>query len=170
MKKPVKGEFNPYYQSYIDNTSDSNYFNSFDNNTEAIKNFFLNINTNKHEFRYQDSKWTIKEVLMHIIDTERVFAYRLLVILRADKTTQLQSYNDQEYMQAVDVSGRSMESLVQEFATVRANTRFLLENTSEEQSTWNRSVMNIKLSARAIAYIVLGHAQHHMQVVQERYL
>jgi uncharacterized damage-inducible protein DinB len=170
MKKPEQGEFNPYYQTYIDNTSDSNYFDSFDSNTEALKHFFSNINTNKHEFRYQDSKWTIKQVLMHIIDTERVFAYRLLVILRADKTTQLQSYNDQEYMQAVDVSGRSMESLVQEFASVRANTRFLLENTKEEQSTWSSSVMDVKLSARAIAYIVLGHAQHHMQVVKDRYL
>lgn len=170
MNKPTSEEYNPYFQRYIDLVSAEDYFENFQKNTEEIISFFDNIPLEKHNYAYEKDKWSVKQVLMHIIDTERIFAYRLLVILRNDTATKLQSYNDNLYAANVNVDKRKMNSLLEEFQAVRKNTHFILSNTNEDQSRLSGEVSGNSISVRAMAYILLGHAQHHASIITERYL
>ena len=93
MNRPEKIEYNPYFQSYIDLVELGDFQEIFTKNTKQTIDFFNSIPLEKHNYKYGIDKWTIKEVLMHIIDTERVFAYRTLVCLRGDNKTSLQMKN-----------------------------------------------------------------------------
>ena len=170
MNKPLKGEYNPYFQSYIDLVSPGDYFENFSRNTDEILRYFGEIPPEKHSYAYAQDKWSIKQVLMHIIDTERVFSYRLLVTLRRDTSTKLQSYDDNLYAANVNVENRQMNSLLEEFEAVRKNTEFILRNLHEDQTQLTAKIGENSISVRAMAYILLGHPKHHMNVVNERYL
>lgn len=169
MNKPTKEEYDPYFQQYIDLVSTEDYFESFEKNTEEIHSYFEKVPSKKHNYAYDKDKWSIKQVLMHIIDTERIFAYRLLVILRKDNVTKLQSYDDNLYASNVNVDNRNMSSLLEEFNAVRKNTLFLLRNVDEDQSQLVGEIGQNTISIRAIAYLLLGHPKHHMRVISERY-
>ena len=170
MKRPESNEYNPYFQLYIDLVPDGDFFNLFTQNTIEVIRFFENIPTNKHNYRYAENKWTIKAVLMHIIDTERIFSYRALVAARGDNITQIQTYDDDAYARNVDVTNRSMESLLEEFKAVRKSAEILFENLTDDQSKFMANAVNYKITSRALAYIMIGHIQHHLNVVKERYL
>jgi len=107
---------------------------------------------------------------MHIIDTERVFAYRTLVCLRGDHITPLHSMDDNLYASNIDVSTRTMESLIHEFGVVRSNSRLLFENVTETQSKFLGNGVTHPFSARALGLIMMGHILHHMNIINERYL
>jgi hypothetical protein len=109
-------------------------------------------------------------MLMHIIDTERVFSYRMLVAARGDGETPLHRMEEDAYAANVDVSSRSMESLLDEFKVVRKSIEYLLVNISEEKSRFLANAITYKVTARALAYITIGHASHHMNILRERYL
>jgi hypothetical protein len=104
-----------------------------------------------------------------MIDTERVFGYRILVISRNDKTTELFGYDDKVYADNVDVSNRTLSSLLDEFTVVRNNTDFLLRNLADFKGCWIGEVGSGKMSIRAMAYIILGHCYHHCEILKERY-
>ena len=169
MNRPLSDEFNPYFQGYIDLVSNEDYFESFSKNTAEILRSFENIPLEKHNYAYEKGKWSIKQVLMHIIDTERIFAYRLLVIVRRDTGTKLQSYDDNLYASNVNVDKRQMSSLLEEFQAVRKNSELILSNLDENQGKLKGKVGENPFSVRAIAYLLLGHAKHHLNVVSERY-
>jgi hypothetical protein len=169
MTKPSNNEFNSYFQPYIDLVSDEDYFENLTKNTTDILTHFEGIPLEKHNYAYEENKWSIKQVLMHIIDTERIFAYRLLVIIRKDVATKLQSYDDDLYASNVNVDNRQMSSLLEEFQVVRKNTEFILKNVDEDQSQLTGKVNDNIFSVRAIAYLLLGHAKHHSNVIHERY-
>ncbi len=170
MNKPFTSEYNPYFQKYIDLVPSEEYLENFNANTTDVIAFFENIPLAKHNYKYEPNKWSIKQVLMHIIDTERVFAYRLLVILRKDETTVLQPYDDDLYASNVNVDNREMSDILEEFQLVRKNTAFLLKEVDENQSQLTAKIDQNPISVRAIAYILLGHAKHHLSVITERYL
>jgi uncharacterized damage-inducible protein DinB len=130
----------------------------------------IGIPNDKLNHKYADNKWTIKEVLMHIIDTERVFAYRTLVCLRGDNETPLHSMDDNLYASNIEVISRTIESLIDEFKIVRANSSLLFENVSDEQSKFLGNGITHNLSARALGFIMMGHILHHIKIIKERYL
>ena len=107
---------------------------------------------------------------MHIIDTERVFSYRGLVAARGDVSTPHYRMDEELYARNVDVSNRSLQSLISEFKAVRASTQQLFENISEAQSKLPCNIVTHPMTARAIGYFVIGHIQHHLNIIQERYL
>lgn len=170
MKKPEAIEYKPYFQRYIDLVKEGNFLEELENNkTETIR-FFKSIPENKHNYRYAEKKWTIKEVLMHMIDTERGFSYRVLVCARADGQTPLYPMDEDRYAANVDVTNRTMDSLIKEFEVVRESATFLFENLTEAQSTFLGDNITHKISARALGYILIGHVKHHTNVIKERYL
>ena len=118
---------------------------------------------------YAPGKWTVKQMMIHMIDTERVFAYRTLSFLRGDRIA-LPGFNQDVWMEQSDVSGRTVKSLLQEWKVVRANTLFLLAQCSEEQSRFVGTASNWKVSVRAYFFIIVGHHLHHLQILRERYL
>ena len=170
INKPEKSEYNPYSQHYIDLVAAGDFQHDWIANTKETIDFFENIPLAKHDYKYAVNKWTIKEILMHIIDTERVFAYRALVCIRGDDKTIIHNMDEDLYAANVDVTQRSMASLIEEFKIVRENSNLLFQNMTEEQSKFLGNAITHHISARALAWIMIGHIVHHMKIIQERYL
>jgi uncharacterized damage-inducible protein DinB len=169
MKKPSPDEYAPGYQQYLDLVPPAGNFLSLlrQNSMETVA-FFESIPDEKADYRYAEGKWTIKEVLMHIIDTERVFSYRGLAAARGDASPHYRM-NEELYAGNVDVSRRSLHSLISEFKAVRASTEQLYEHMTDEQSMLRCNVVTHPMSARAIGYFSIGHIHHHLNVIRERY-
>jgi len=124
----------------------------------------------KLDYKYAEDKWSIKEVLMHIIDTERVFAYRALAAARGDNVTPHYRMDEELYAKNVEVSDRTVQSLISEFKAVRSSTKELFGNLTDAQSKRSCNIVTHPMTARAIGYFIIGHAQHHLNVIEERYL
>jgi uncharacterized damage-inducible protein DinB len=169
MQRPDASEYHPDYQKYFDLIPDGDYMELLDRNTIGAVEFFETIPPEKHAWRYAEGKWTIKEVLMHVIDTERVFAYRALAAARGD-TTPVYRMDEELYVGNVDVSNRAIGDLISEFKTVRNATESLFKNMTDEQSKRLCNVVTHPMSARAIGYFIIGHVQHHIGVLRARYL
>ena len=121
------------------------------------------------EYKYAAGKWSIKEVFQHIIDTERVFLYRCFRIARHDKTP-LTGFEQDDYIVPSKANSKSIESLLEEYQTVRQNSIVLLKSLSETDLKHLGNASDHMLSARAAAFMTLGHEIHHIEVIKERYL
>ena len=170
MQKPLPTEHNPYFKKYIDLVSEENFLKALSENTTTAIKFFESLPKEKHNYKYAADKWTVKEVLMHITDTERVMSYRMLAAVRGDNKNAMPSMDENLYAKNVDVSKRTLEDLLSEFKAVRFATEKIVENTTEEQSKLTANTVSHPVSARALAYIIIGHVLHHMNVIKERYL
>lgn len=168
MQKPLSTEYSPAYQKYFDLVPDGNYMELLRQNGETTVQFFEHLPSNKHDYRYAAGKWTIKEVFMHIIDTERVFAYRALAAARGDETP-VYRMDEELYARNVDVSKRTIADLISEFKVVRRGSEYVFENVSDEESIRSCNVVTHPISVRAIGYFLIGHVQHHVGIVRQRY-
>ncbi|MCO4291400.1 DinB family protein [Solitalea sp. MAHUQ-68] len=170
MQRPLKTEYNPYYQHYIDLAPEEDFKTTFQLNFEETIEFFESISAEKHDYRYAEGKWSVKEVLMHIIDTERVMAYRAFVATRLDNVTPLPSFDEDSYANNVKVDNRTLAELVEEFKTVRKSTQTIYSHITEEQSMFEANAVTHPITARALGFIMIGHIRHHINVIKERYL
>jgi uncharacterized damage-inducible protein DinB len=170
MQKPSSDEYATSYQKYFDLVSDGDYLSLLRQNSIETINYFEKIPDEKLDYKYAEDKWTIKEVLMHIIDTERVFSYRGLVAARGDSTTPHYRMDEELYAKNVVVSHRALESLLSEFKAVRASTEQLFGNLTDAQSELRCNIVTYPMTARAIGYFLIGHIQHHLNIIEERYL
>ena len=169
MQRPLSTEYSPAYQKYFDLVGDGEYMTLLRRNADATAQFFESIPAEKHDHRYAEGKWTVKELFMHIIDTERVFANRALAAARGDETP-VYRMDEELYARNVDVSKRTMADLISEFKIVRKASEYLLEHVSDEQSNRSCNIVTHPMSVRAIAYFLIGHVQHHVGIVRQRYL
>lgn len=170
MQKPLSNEYAVGYQKYFDLVPEGDYSDLLRQNRLETVRFFEDLPSEKLDYKYAEDKWTIKEVLMHIIDTERVFSYRGLVAARGDNITQIYRMDEELYAKNVDVSHRTIQSLVSEFKAVRSSTEQLFMNVTEDQSKLQCNIVTHRMTARAIGYFIIGHVQHHVNVIKERYL
>jgi hypothetical protein len=169
MNQPLSNEHNTYFKRYLDLCKDTEFFDQYDKNTNNLVIFLESLPVEKHQFAYAPGKWTILQLFRHIIDCERVFGYRALVAARGDSSL-LPSFDEDNYADAAAGETTSMENMLKEFTLIRQSNRFLFENMSEEQSCFKANVNGEPLSARASAFIMIGHVNHHLQVMQERYM
>jgi hypothetical protein len=169
MQKPLTSEYAAGYQQYFDLVPQGDYLTLLTQNTIDTINFFEAIPEKTLDYRYAPDKWTIKEVFMHIIDTERVFSYRGLVAARGDESPHYRM-DEQLYAGNVDVSRRSLASLLAEFKAVRASTQLLYENLNDAESKRPCNIVTHPMTARAIGYFLIGHAKHHLNIIEQRYL
>lgn len=170
MERPEASEYHPNYQKYFDLVTSGDYLELLRQNSTATVAFFESIPPDKHDYRYAPGKWSVKQLLMHIIDTERVFASRALAAARGDGETPIYRMDEELYARNVDVSERTLASLLAEFTTVRAATSCLFENMTDAESKRWCNVVTHPMTARAVGYFMIGHVQHHVGVVKERYL
>jgi uncharacterized damage-inducible protein DinB len=131
--------------------------------------FIQNIPMDKHDYRYAEGKWTIKDILQHLIDAERVFAYRALRFSRND-ATDLPGYDQDLYVDNAHANKRHMKDLLTELSTVRHSTMQLFGSFSEEQLLKSGIASGYNVSVRALGFMIIGHQNHHMKVFRERYL
>ncbi len=170
IQRPQQGEYKPYFQTYINHVPEGDFMDLLAANTNEAITFFENLPVHKHDYRYTEDKWTIKQVLMHIIDVERIMAYHALVAARGDNTTPLHPMDDHLYMSNSNAGNRTLESLLQEFRSVRGATESLFAIMTHEQSIFPANAVNYTVTARALGYIILGHMWHHIKVTEINYL
>ena len=162
-------EYHAYFQTYMDKVNDLPLLDLLINGKLETINFFKNIPTSKLEYRYKKNKWNIKEVLIHIIDTERVFNYRALQFARS-KNTNLEGFDENEFVLNADLKTRTIDSILQEYSVVRDASIVLFENFSNEVLQRIGKSSNNSLSVRAAGFLICGHEIHHKEVIGERYL
>ena len=170
MNRPEPEEHNPYFTRYISLVPDGNYMQLLKANSADIINFFSNIPVEKHNYRYAEGKWSIKDILMHITDTERVMMYRALAAARGDDKIILGNMDENSYAANIDVSGRKLDSILEEFRTLRASTEIFFENIDENASKFRAKTDSYSITARTIGYILIGHPVHHIKTIEDRYL
>lgn len=131
--------------------------------------FVQNIPMDKFDYRYAEEKWTIKDIIQHLIDAERIFSYRALRISRNDKTP-LPGFEENDYVINANANDRSLQDLLTEFSAVRHSTLLLFKSFSQDQLTRIGIASGNEVSVRAIGFIIIGHQKHHQKIFKERYL
>jgi uncharacterized damage-inducible protein DinB len=162
-------EYSAFYSTYINALGNLSLMEGLEQGLNQMVTFISNIPSEKLEYRYTEGKWTIKDLLLHLIDAERIFVYRALRIGRADKTP-LAGFEENGYVINANANSRSVESLLKEFELVRKSTLELFQNFSDEQLAFLGTSSDAIISVRAIGFIISGHQNHHLKIIQERYL
>jgi uncharacterized damage-inducible protein DinB len=169
MEKLPANTYPVYFDRYINLVNADSITHAAGKYSLAIENFFSDIPSDKATGRYSEGKWSLKELLLHITDTERIFAYRALRIARRDKTP-LPGFDENSFAEASNADSRTWESLLEEFKAVRKSTDLLLQSFSDEQLDQMGVTNGQPTTAKAVGFIVYGHLLHHINVVKERYL
>ncbi|MGN6618942.1 MAG: DinB family protein [Ilyomonas sp.] len=169
MPRPANGEFAPHFQKYIDLVKGNNIADIIANHEAELSSFYNALPEEKAEYAYAENKWTIKEVLQHLIDAERIFAYRALRIARNDSTP-LPGFDEDSYAENANANSRSLSSLKDEFNAVRNASDKLLLSLTEEQLQHKGTSSNHSSTSNSFAYMIYGHLLHHKNILQERYL
>ncbi len=176
INKPVPGEYPEYSSIYMDLLQDDGLvLTHLWNNFKLIKDFISALPEEKLHYRYAEGKWTIKEVLVHLIDDERIFAYRALRYARNDNTP-LHGFDQDLYAKYSEANERSLESIFEEYEAVRKSTLLLFEHLPAdcfmrggEGIDYDGSVIN-RRTVRGLAYHIAGHELRHLNIIKERYL
>jgi len=168
MNRPQADEFAPYYATYI-NTVSENVLGELEHQVTSFPKFLKLISDEKAYYAYAEGKWTVKEVVGHMIDTERIMAYRALRIARNDKTP-LASFEENDYVANAAFNDRSLQSLSEEFAALRAANVYFFKSLMDEEYDRKGTASDKTVSVRALLYIIVGHVNHHWRIIEERYL
>jgi len=169
MPRPDLATIPEWYHGYINQVEGNDLIVAMKKQTPAIFRFFNSIPIEKRNYRYGKGKWTIKEVLQHIIDAERVFAYRALCIARKEKVS-LPSFDENDYADNSKAKKRDWTDMIEELKAVRRSTEILFSSFDKEQVSTFGIANNNPVSVLAIGFILVGHINHHVRVMKERYL
>jgi hypothetical protein len=167
--RPQAGEFASYYSRYVDLATEDDIVAALDAQSHETATLLGGISEQQAARRYEPDKWSVKQLVGHVIDAERVFAYRALCIARGD-TTPLPGFEQDPYVANAASDDRPIADLVEEFATVRKGNVMMLRALTEE--AWNRvgTASDNQITVRALAFILLGHERHHVRILRDRYL
>ena len=167
--RPASGEYPPYTISYISLVPDGDIVVTLGKQLDETLALIRSISESRGDFCYEEGKWSIKEVIGHIIDCERIFAYRALRFARGDETP-LSGFEQDDYVRNGGFGKRSLSDLADEYDHVRRSTVALFSNLDVE--AWLRlgSSNNSPASVRALAFIIAGHERHHVEILRTRYL
>lgn len=169
MPKPLPGTHNPYFSRYIDQVAEDDLQTAFKNQLPVITTFLNSISEEKSLHSYAPGKWTIKELLLHMTDTERIFAYRSLCFARKEQQS-LPSFDEDTYAANSNANARSWADLVNEFLLVRQTTEILFSSFTEEALLSGGIANNNPANALSMGFTAIGHVYHHKKILEERYL
>jgi len=168
IERPQADEYSAYAARYVDLVGNGPIIEILEYLQQMTYNFFLRLDPDKASYAYAEGKWTVKQVLGHMADTERVFAFRALAFSR--DATELPGFDQDVYMEKATFNERSLEDIAEEFRTVREATLYLLKSLTDEQSKQKGIASGNPVSVRALAYMIAGHEMHHIKILKERYL
>jgi hypothetical protein len=166
--RPAADEFAPYYGRYIDRVPEGDILELLEAQLPEVMDVLDDVSEDRAGHRYEPGKWSIREVIGHIADTERVMAYRAMRIARMDRTP-LPGFEENDYVANANFESRSLLSLVDEWATVRRATQALFEGLDPAAADARGTASENPVSVRALAYIIHGHVLHHLAILRERY-
>lgn len=168
IARPQPGEYAPYYDRYIRLVKGDDILDTLDQQRRQTMLLLSGRDDDDGDFRYAPEKWNAKEVLGHVCDTERIFAYRALRIARADATP-VEGFEQDDYVRNGAFAQRALADLVEDFIAVRRATLSLLRNLDEAAWTRRGIANKNEVSVRALAYIIAGHELHHRRILEEKY-
>lgn len=170
IAKPAPDEYPAYAEMYIKLLPDDGLIlDHLAKNFESAKNLVLSLPAEKLLYRYAENKWTIKEVLVHIIDDERIYAYRAMCFARGENTP-LPGFEQDDYALNSGANDRDIDSILEEYEAVRRSTIALFNGLPESAFSKTGIANDNKDSVRALLYHLAGHELHHINLVKERYL
>jgi len=169
MNKPETTEYAPYHQRYVELIDTENVFTFFKHQAEEIAALFTTISEEKAAFRYAEGKWTMKEVLAHIVDSERIFGYRVLAISHGDKN-HLPGFAENDYVANGKYQNRALQSLLDEYIHLSAANLELFKSLDEEMLSQKGTASGKEITARALIFVTIGHEKHHLEIIKSRYL
>lgn len=168
MSRPLETEYAPDYQSYVAHVTEDDILSAMRSQIDALDVLLDRVSPERETYRYAEGKWSIRQIIGHLIDGERVFGYRALCIARGEQQN-LPGFDENAYMPNAPYEHVELEDLLNEFRLVRLSNIAMLR-TLDEQAWTRMGVANgAPVSVRALVYIMVGHARHHMSVLRERY-
>jgi uncharacterized damage-inducible protein DinB len=168
MNKPKPDEYASFYGGYINLVGDEPILNTLEQLKETTYKFFNDLSDKQANHAYAEGKWTVKEVLGHMIDAERTFAYRILCFSREQK--ELPGFDENTYVQNSTFRNRSIQDLTAEYRATRESNLYLIRSLSAQQLAATGIANGSKVSVRALVYIIAGHELHHHNVIKKHYL
>jgi uncharacterized damage-inducible protein DinB len=169
MPKPELSTIPSFYHTYVNRVEEDDILLALQNSNEKTTLIFHSVPDEKWPFRYAEGKWSVMEMVQHMIDTERIFAYRALCIARGEKAS-LPGFDENAYAAVSGADSRTKASLLEEWSVVRQATILLFQSFTYEQLKSRGTANNNPVSVDAIGFIAAGHALHHLHILQERYL
>lgn len=163
------GNYSPFYQTYIDTLGDVELMDIHQKQLQNFPEFIESIPDTKLNYAYDEGKWTVAEVLIHLIDAERVFQYRALRFSRGDLTP-LPGFDQDNFVPNSNANRRSKESIAAEYKAVRKSTIALFSNFDRQTLQKKGIASNAEMSVAALGFIISGHQKHHRNIIRERYL
>jgi hypothetical protein len=157
------------FHRYIEKVEEQSLTEALSRQRFSFRDFVDGIPSEKRDYRYAEGKWTLRDVFQHIIDAERIFAYRALCIARKEKTS-LPSFDEDSYAMYAKAAGRDWDEMTREFVLVRESNEILFNSFDEEQLETSGTSSGRPIYVKAIGFIMVGHINHHVKVIQERYL
>jgi hypothetical protein len=167
--RPDPTEHAPYYGKYIDMVPDGGILSILQAQLDSSQAILRSTSEERADFAYAPGKWTLKEVVGHLSDTERIFGYRILRISRNDPTP-IEGFEQDDYVRHGPFRNTTLAALAEEFAAVRRSSLALLGNLEEEAWLRRGVANNNEVSVRALAYMIAGHELHHVAILKEKYL
>lgn len=169
MPKPDSADYPEYFGRYISQVTENDLNEAFKNQSAVIQKFLNNIPEEASMHAYAEGKWTLKELLQHIIDAERIFDYRALCIARKEAFS-LPSFNENEYAANSYANARKWQNMVEEFINLRRSTEHLYLSFTTEMLLQKGLSNNKAISVSSLGFITVGHFAHHKKIIEEKYL
>jgi hypothetical protein len=169
IQRPNAGDYPAYYEPYLNLVPEGDMIACLEEQRKGFLDFCTLIPEDRGNFAYAPEKWTVKEVISHIIDTERIMAFRALAISRGEKQS-IPGFDENDYVKHSEVEKRTMEDLLEEFDSLRQSNLCLFRSFSEAQLQKRGSANQKEVSVLALMCIVCGHLMHHVNILRERYL
>ncbi len=169
VNRPAASEYDPYYANYIGRVPDGNVFDTLAQQLDLLREHLGGLTETQANFRYAPDQWTIKEVVGHLIDTERVMAYRALCISRNEQKS-LPGFEQDDYIRESNYSARTFADVLQEFELVRRSNLLAFQTLPEAMSLRCGNANGAPISVRALIYILAGHVFWHLESLQNEYL
>jgi uncharacterized damage-inducible protein DinB len=168
MARPQIGDYNSFYQTYLNYTVEQTVAELIDNYTNLVENFVLQIPQEKANDAYAINKWTVKQVIQHMIDTERIMSYRALAIARGE-TQYLPGFDENAYANNATAANRTLQQLKDEFIYVRKSSNCLIQSFTSTELTNEGFASGNSITCNALCFIIFGHNLHHKRILEERY-
>ena len=169
IERPGSDEYDEFYADYVGKIEGNNVKAELTAQLDELGELVGGLSDEEARYRYEEGKWSIKEVLGHLCDAERVFSYRAMSIARGEQQN-LPGYEQDEYAAVAGFDRRPLESLLWELRNLRGANAVLFESLNEEELQRRGNANDVEVSVRAVAYIMAGHMAHHLAVLKERYL
>ena len=167
--KPDLNTVPKFYRGYIECTNDTSLMEQFNQSTHQISIIMDSVSEETAAYSYLECKWSLKEIFLHIIDSERIFSYRALCLSRGEKQ-KLPSFDQDEYVMRSEASLRDVKSLKREFLSVRESTILMFSSFSEKQWQSKGIIGSYEFTVNILGHIITGHLNHHVGIIKSRYI